>query len=179
MFLLLNYHHKPNMDDEYKFRNDMQFTQNKHIWSLFIEEGLAEQTKDINNNNSTKTTLKHKEVVRAGGWKAYLKDIKEDKERRIKLERLSINNHKFQWFFAVITIAIIGANCYFDYQTLKLNKVSIEKKDTSSEIKKLEKQLQTQNQQLQRIEASYIQYQNQLDSLLSPLKKALLKKPFD
>jgi cell division protein ZapA (FtsZ GTPase activity inhibitor) len=163
MFLDKYYDYKHDADSEYQFRAHVQLLHSDYIYSLCADEGLMQITTDkekmiINYNQ----TYKAREVIRAGGWKKYLKDIEDDKKRKRKLDSISINNYFLQWGFTILTLIVIAINCVIDFQNLQIN---IKQQSTTNEAQKLRKEMQIKDQKIEQLQAFCKQYQNQLNSL--------------
>jgi hypothetical protein len=147
----LQYNQEPNDEDERKLLFLFNLYR-ENIMEVFISEGLIKaHSIQFHGENITqyKPMPKLIEAIRVGGWKNYLTEIQEEKNRRKKIDNLTINNHTIQWIIAAITIFIISINCFFDYQSLQLNKSSNKDKEVINEVKELRKALLIQNNQIE------------------------------
>lgn len=147
----LQYNQAPNNENEGKLLFLFNLYR-ENIMEVFVNEGLLEaHTVQFHRESITqyKPTPKLIDAIRVGGWKKYLAEIQGEKNRRKKIDNLTINNHTIQWIIAGVTIIIISVNCYFDYQSLQLNKSLNEDKEMINEVKELHNALLIQNKQLE------------------------------
>lgn len=133
MFLPMNFNYEPNVDDEYKFKETIQLLKFDRLAYLLESEGLYTITKK-DNLTSYDHTYKAKEVMRAGGWLKWLKDISDAKERQVALERTTIKLNRNQNINIVLTLLIISGTLFVTWLNYTVTVNNLTKTDYRDSI---------------------------------------------